>query len=763
MTVSAVLLLMALLIDYSRIAAFQYKLDSLAGSSVRSVLAAYDEPLYERYGLFGRGGTDAAQLAAEALDVSDARGGLSDLLPSEKDGLSRRIDLLQLELGEPSAQPALMLGEWPVLRRQIEQEMKIKGPIDLTLELIDKLRPVGGSMKQAAQEIGTLQQSEKVFDKRQSALAEMLSLGEAAAKVVRETGSDGLVPLPGRGQAATFKESADGYGSYLAWLAADEAAQAAYQAALLAVPPAKEGMPAAPLPTPPMLNTASIQNYEAAAAETAGRLLGLAASADQHDRLIGEALQQLELALQAEQELERLAAASPAAASPPAGSEPQAGAAADLSGLLLGRSWFAETEAALRRQGERLRAFAAEASVAGRRLEQAVQRRSLADVPLLRGDAVLLADKLELYWQAYVSPGEELQRLKAKLEASDGSKKLREAEKKKAGSLWKQAKEMLDGFERMKAAEAELEEFAQVERLAEANRAFNESLRQQDDGGQGEGAAGGQEKSERPSTEGSAAAGAEAASGRSAASDEADAADEAIASAQETGGGVLGGLESLLAAGGERLLMAEYGARRFASMDPRRLQTLLVGGSSQEASSELTSLDHQELEYILYGFANPAANLGAAYGELFALRLAIRTMEGLIASRAAGHPLLVLAMAGVYGLQHALGDLRELGATGEAELSKYAPVRLGYLDYLRLFMLTHGTGDKPLSRMAAVIEHRTGARLERVPTGMSVALTGSIPLWFLPGLVRLAGRAGAIDGQVTGGKYEATSIAGWSY
>lgn len=177
MTVSAVLLLMALLIDYSRIAAFQYKLDSLAGSSVRSVLAAYDEPLYERYGLFGRGGTDAAQLAAEALDVSDARGGLSDLLPSEKDGLSRRIDLLQLELGEPSAQPALMLGEWPVLRRQIEQEMKIKGPIDLTLELIDKLRPVGGSMKQAAQEIGTLQQSEKVFDKRQSALAEMLSLG----------------------------------------------------------------------------------------------------------------------------------------------------------------------------------------------------------------------------------------------------------------------------------------------------------------------------------------------------------------------------------------------------------------------------------------------------------------------------------------------------------------------------------------------------------------------------------------------------------
>lgn len=257
---------------------------------------------------------------------------------------------------------------------------------------------------------------------------------------------------------------------------------------------------------------------------------------------------------------------------------------------------------------------------------------------------------------------------------------------------------MLDGFERMKAAEAELEEFAQVERLAEANRAFNESLRQQDDGGQGEGAAGGQEKSERPSTEGSAAAGAEAASGRSAASDEADAADEAIASAQETGGGVLGGLESLLAAGGERLLMAEYGARRFASMDPRRLQTLLVGGSSQEASSELTSLDHQELEYILYGFANPAANLGAAYGELFALRLAIRTMEGLIASRAAGHPLLVLAMAGVYGLQHALGDLRELGATGEAELSKYAPVRLGYLDYLRLFMLTHGTGT---SRSAA--------------------------------------------------------------
>ncbi|QJC51263.1 hypothetical protein HGI30_06695 [Paenibacillus albicereus] len=738
MTVSAVLLLMALLIDYSRIAAFQYKLDSLAGSSVRSVLAAYDEPLYERYGLFGRGGTDAAQLAAEALDASRGRDGLSDRTANADDASMRRVDLLQLRLGEPSAQPALMLGEWPVLRRQIEQEMKIKGPIDMTLELFDKLRPLEGSMQQAKQEIDMLQQSEKIFDKRQRALTEMLELGEAAAAVASETGSDGLVPLPGLGQADTFKAAADGYGPYLAWLAADEAAQAAYQAALLAAPTGAEGLPGSPIPSPPMLNTASIQDYEAAAGEAASRLLELAPAADQHDRLIGQALQQLELALQAEKELERLAASAPAAAAPPAGSAAPAGGAADLSGLLLGRSWFDQTKSELQRQGSRLRAFAAEASVAGRRLEQALTQRSLEFVPLLLADAALLADKLKPYWQAYVSPGQELQERKEMLKASDNSKGLREAEKKKADSLWKQAKEMLDGFERLKAAQAELEEFGKVEQLSAANRAFNESLGQRADSG------GGQAETDGPA-------------------DVVDTADEAIADAQNTGSGVLAGLESLLAAGGERLLMAEYGARRFSSMDPRRLQTLLVGGSSQEAPTELASLSQQELEYILYGYANPGANLAAAYGELFALRLAIRTMEGLIASRAAGHPLLVLAMAGVYGLQHALGDMRELGATGTSELSKYAPVRLGYLDYMRLFMLAHGTGDKPLSRMAGIIEHRTGARLDQVPTGMSVALSGSIPLWFLPGLARLAGHAGLLDGQVTGGRYEATSIAGWSY
>lgn len=53
---SSLLLFFSLLIDYARIAALHKLTEDAVRSSVRSVLSAYDSALYERYGLFGRGG-----------------------------------------------------------------------------------------------------------------------------------------------------------------------------------------------------------------------------------------------------------------------------------------------------------------------------------------------------------------------------------------------------------------------------------------------------------------------------------------------------------------------------------------------------------------------------------------------------------------------------------------------------------------------------------------------------------------------------------
>ncbi|WP_176444783.1 hypothetical protein [Paenibacillus herberti] len=780
MIVSGVLLLMALLIDFSRIAAFNYKLDSMAQSSVRSVLSAYDEALYEQYGLFGRGGSSAEELLETA--VSGSLGGQGST-GSSTGGVEqkRNLDMIQMSIDNKSIQPALKLGEWSVFRRQVEQEMKYKGPIDLTIELFDKFRPLAQSMEQTAGAVDTLQNAEKIFDKRQSALEKMINHVEAASVLAKETGADNLVPLSGAGtragtNAVDFATVAGGYSSYLGWIALDKAATAAYEAAVQAIPPPLSGVSSV-LPPPPELNSVLIQQYETDAGDVAGRLLDLAAAADQHQRLVEQGVVQLKLALQEEKALEALAAKPSGSSSgnralpgeAANGKTPDSRVAvpsigadiADASSLLLGRPWFQEIEQDLTKQAERFRLFAADARSAGNRLEDALQQRNPALIPLLQGDVADLQERLSLYWRAYVEPGQELEQLRSKVMNADSGKELRAAEKKKAASLWKQARELLDGFNSLKAAEAELKEFQKVDQLAKGNRTYNEGLtashEESESASEGAGGMDGDASGQRVEQNQSDV------ERDFAAASKPTNADEAISDSQKLGSGVLDGMAAMLAQGGERLLAAEYGARRFTSMDPRMLQTLLTGGMAQDAASELTSISNQQLEYILYGMVNPAGNLAAAYGELFALRLAIRTMEGLVESRGAGHPLLVLAMAGVYGLRQAIADIQSLAATGEAELSKYVPVRLTYLDYLRLFSLMHGSGNSQISRMIGLIEHRTGARLSEVSTGASVALQGSLPLWFLPRLTKLIGYGEALDGQVTGGRYEAISLAGWSY
>src|SRR5690606_37939579 len=120
---------MAVLIDYARIAAFERHAEAAAYAAARSMLSAYDEVLYARYGLFGRGGTDGAEIAAHVLESNAAASGRSDA-----------FRLLHIRVEDVHVQTEEMLEQHPILKRQILEEMKYKAPIDLSIEVAAKFR-----------------------------------------------------------------------------------------------------------------------------------------------------------------------------------------------------------------------------------------------------------------------------------------------------------------------------------------------------------------------------------------------------------------------------------------------------------------------------------------------------------------------------------------------------------------------------------------------------------------------------------------------
>jgi len=207
----------------------------------------------------------------------------------------------------------------------------------------------------------------------------------------------------------------------------------------------------------------------------------------------------------------------------------------------------------------------------------------------------------------------------------------------------------------------------------------------------------------------------------------------------------------------DQLYFSEYALGRMTHFPPSSAKELLSGGEIS------LSVHGQEVEYILYGLNHPSGNIAAAYGEIFAFRLAVRTMEGLIECRSAGHPLLVLAAALVYGITQAMADMGALLGTGKIQLSKYLKVDTYYTDYLRLFLLLHGGGANPTARAIAVMEHASGLDFRGAYTYASGEGTASVRLWFFPGLLKALARVGDLGGSIKGNRYEATYTADHSY
>jgi len=748
---AAVFFFMAVLIDYARIAAFERQTESAAYAAARSVLSAYDGTLYARYGLFGRGGTDSAEIAAHVLESHADASRRSD-----------RMELLRIRIEEVNVQDEGMLGNHAILKRQILEEMKYKAPIDLATEVAGKFRAVSGAMDEATRTVNHLEEARKLYDRRQRHLLAALGYQQNAAAALSGSGVDGLIPMPSVGVASqganTAKGIAAGYPAFAGWVEADRNALEAWR---LASEAHSRSGSEGPLPPAPPLHTAEIQAYASQARSAAQEIRQASRIASgQHANLLQAARNELDAA---ETINARIASLSRQAAhSPDSGSGKLANsktaavggsgqpAAPAMEGemkslreatdkLALPTEWFRQYRDEIREQGTALASVDAASAAFQSSVLNALAAPSSARALMLTEQAASLAEAYRYYADRYAGAATVLTARERGIRSGQGADEERAKLEKQAATKMGEARKLLGQIAALPKTSEAIESYRRLEGLYDRNVSWNDAVR---------------EAEASADEEVEAWEGAEP-SGHS---------DTYAKGTMNRTDELFGGLAELLGDARDELYLNEYAVHRFVSFQPHHLGVMTAADKpSGEALAAAIALHNQEVEYVIYGMHDPVSNLAAAYGEIFALRVAIRTMEGLIEKRPLGHPLVVLAAAVLYGIEKALEDMASLAQRGTTPLSKFAPIPIEYRDYLRLFLFLHGSEKAKLSRITALIEHHTGYNLHAVPTAISSTVESSVNLWFVPGIAGALARSGVLRGKVEEGRYETTRTVAWSY
>jgi hypothetical protein len=161
-------------------------------------------------------------------------------------------------------------------------------------------------------------------------------------------------------------------------------------------------------------------------------------------------------------------------------------------------------------------------------------------------------------------------------------------------------------------------------------------------------------------------------------------------------------------------------------------------------------LKDQEAEYILYGLPTCTGNRAAAYAELFTVRFAVRTIEALTDVRkTAGSPLLMLLTAAAEGAAKAYQDMNKLLQGEEMPVFvKFPAMKMGYSDYMRLFMALHSKEVNKMARIQALIQLNTGSNLFERPVYVQVRSASSLRMWMMPAVSSLLLSNGEGDGRL---------------
>ncbi|MGF7049858.1 putative alpha/beta-fold hydrolase [Paenibacillus sp. DS2015] len=738
----------AIFIDYARIAAMKVQSERLIHSGVRSVMSAYEQELQQNYGLYAFGESNGDQIMANVLNGSMEHGDRGDA-----------FSLLPFNLDTSTLQMDRMLGEYDIFNRQISEEMKYKAPIDFTLELVNKFKPLSKSMKEASNTVDVLGKLQKLYDKREDALDDMFAKQKKAAQSVEV-----LSDLTMNPKGSYISDESLGNSNISA--GNDVAAQYEDYVTQSSIRPTdnnyddededeeedNEEDNEEDSETDYDVIEEKIEDYQRGVSSLLSEMTSKQNSArESHAKILPQSLELWKDAYEYNEQMKQVIAESESrsanegydqvsSGNSPGNVDDVSDEDADTIGkirqqtamLLLPESLFQELKKEIDTQISVYKALDSQFISFNSEIGSATD--IYANSSAMKSTVIRTSRQLETYLHNYVLPGSGnvIEAQIQKLEEGRSSDKGRKESEKKSKTKLKDAANILKKINELDdKAQAYLKEYETVQQYYEESLAFNKG------------------------TQGSTNQGVELD----------DDPYDAGKSAMNEMDGLYGSMGSLMSMLSDEFFQNEYAANYFHHFDVSRLGEI-VSNSGSTTGDDLVaqlSIHNQELEYILYGFHNPVGNVAAAYAEIFATRLAIRTMEGLVENSKLGHPLLILAAALLYGIERALLDMIELCQTGSVELSAYLKVKITYRDYLRLFLFIHSNNENKMSRMLALIRFNTGINpAERATYASSEARVG-MRLWFLPGVMKMVGYVSGSQDEVEGNRYYVTKKADFSY
>lgn len=717
LSMTFIILFFMVLIDISRILLFSKLTESSVKLASRSVMSAYDYMLYERYGLFGRGGTDGKIIAEQTLH---------DNIISELNIFDARspIKLTPIQIQDVDVFYDHYLGEHSQIEHQIVEEMKYKAPIDFTIEIIQTFSGLEQSSAKSHSLVDSLDQLQDLFEQREALISELLDTQNDIASLEHS------YPLDQQ-----FSSIVGGYSSYIINLNSEISL-------LETTDSIKHGAIGRELTEEEieLLDQAYKQLHSVQ--RSINQYLTMVNQAlnksDKHQQEIRSRLnghktkveEKLNLArtlnntIRVQYEMLLLKQQSQQNTDQSSSTIDDLQIEFTEEGLLRSPQFFDQYEAEMDEQIQSFESYVDKASsfvIAARNATSQPNLKQQSSVQLDSSYEQFALQRSSIY-KNYISPATILEQRAAKINELENVKQQLQQNKNEYKQMIKNMNYVAQLAVVYEQLQKDKDTFDAVQQNYKRNIERNSQIE---------------------------------ANKQTVAELSSNGNDNALNSLEQLTG-LLASINKLGQQLQAHLYINEYILHRF--------NHLPLGSLNELVTEESINFYNQSAEYIMLGFSEPSANIAFVIAEIFTIRLAIRTIEGLIANKQLANPILIISAAVLHGLKQAIKDMNELLDEGKTELSKYAPIEISYRNYLRLLLSIHGLARTSLlARIVAVIEQDLQTDFMQIPTSSIVLAKTKTKLWMLPSLSRIVSLTSSETIVVENGYYEKVDYASSSY